>query len=145
ANVDRQLPEQSQQATVRSLGSRRVRRLVERFIDAFERGDVDMILAMLSEDATFAMPPYAGFYRGRQEIAASWLMPSEPAAGLRYLPTSASGQTAVAAYRWNPAKHSYLPIALDVLTLRGESIADVTAFRMPGLFESLGLPAELPK
>jgi RNA polymerase sigma-70 factor (ECF subfamily) len=145
ATVDRRLPEQSQQATVRSLGSRRVRRLVERFIEAFERGDVDMILAMLSEDATFAMPPYAGFYRGRQEIAASWLMPSEPAAGLRYLPTSASGQTAVAAYRWNPAKHNYLPIALDVLTLRGESIADVTAFRMPGLFESLGLPAELPE
>jgi RNA polymerase sigma-70 factor, ECF subfamily len=143
ATVDQRLPEQSQQAKVRSLGSRRVRRLVDRFIEAFERGDVDMILAMLSEDATFAMPPYAGFYRGRRAIAASWLMPSQPTAGLRYVPTSASGQTALAAYRWSADKRSYFPIALDVLTLCGDSIADVTAFRSPGLFGFFGLPSRL--
>jgi RNA polymerase sigma-70 factor (ECF subfamily) len=144
ATVDKRLPEQSQQATVRSLGNRRVRHMVERFSDAFEHGDVDAILSMLAEDATFAMPPYAGWCRGRQAIAASWLMPSLPAAGLRYIQSSANGQPALAAYRWNEKEAGYLPIALDVLTLRGETIADVVAFRTPGLFESFGLPTKLP-
>jgi RNA polymerase sigma-70 factor (ECF subfamily) len=144
ATVDKRLPEQSQQATVRSLGNRRVRHMVERFSDAFEHGDVDAILSMLAEDATFAMPPYAGWCRGRQAIAASWLMPSLPAAELRYIQSSANGQPALAAYRWNENEAGYLPIALDVLTLRGETIADVVAFRTPGLFESFGLPTKLP-
>ena len=144
ATVDKRLPEQSQQATVRSLGNRRVRTLVERFSDAFEHGDVDTILSMLAEDATFAMPPYAGWCRGRQAIAASWLMPSLPAAELRYLRASANGQPALAAYRWNDKRRGYLPIALDVLTLRGTAIADVVAFRNTGLFERFGLPAALP-
>ena len=144
ATVDKRLPEQSQQATLRSLGNRRVRTLVERFSDAFEHGDVDTILSMLAEDATFAMPPYAGWCRGRQAIAASWLMPSLPAAELRYLNASANGQPALAAYRWNNKRRGYLPIALDVLTLRGTAIADVVAFRNTGLFERFGLPAALP-
>jgi RNA polymerase sigma-70 factor (ECF subfamily) len=144
ATVDKRLPEQSQQATVRSLGNQRVRRLVERFSEAFEHGDVDAILSMLGEDATFAMPPYAGWSRGRQAIATSWLMPSVPAAGLRYIQTSANGQPALAAYRWNEQEAGYLPIALDVLTLRGEAIVDVIAFRTPGLFEQFGLPTRLP-
>jgi RNA polymerase sigma-70 factor, ECF subfamily len=145
ANVDRRLPQQSQQATVRSLGTRRVRKLIERFIDAFERGDVEMILTMLADDATFAMPPYVGRARGRDAIAASWLIPGEPVSELRYLPASANGQPAIAAYRWDPGGDSFLPIALDVLTLRGESIAAVTAFRNPALFGHFGLPPELRK
>jgi RNA polymerase sigma-70 factor (ECF subfamily) len=144
ATVDKRLPEQSQQATVRRLGNQRVRRLVERFSEAFEHGDVDAILSMLAEDATFAMPPYAGLSRGREEIAASWLMPSVPADELRYIQSSANGQPALAAYRWNEQEAGYLPIALDVLTLRGEAIVDVVAFRTPGLFESFGLPTKLP-
>ena len=103
ATVEKRLPERSQQATVRSLGSARVRRLVERFIDAFERGDVDGILAMLSQDATFAMPPYARLYRGRREIAASWLIPAPPCTELRYLSASANCQPAIGAYRWDGA------------------------------------------
>jgi RNA polymerase sigma-70 factor (ECF subfamily) len=145
ATVDRRLPEHSQQANARSLGDRRVRRLVERFSEAFEHGDVDTILSMLAEDATFAMPPYAGWCRGRQAIAASWLMPSLPAADLRYIHTSANGQPALAAYRWNDEERGYMPIALDVLTFRGETIADVVAFRTPGLFAWFGLPASVPR
>ena len=144
ATVDRRLPEHSQQATVRSLGNRRVRRLVERFSDAFEHGDVDTILSMLADDATFAMPPYAGWSRGRQAIAASWLMPSLPPAKLRYLHSSANAQPALAAYHWNDEQRGYLPITLDVLSFRGHEIAGVVAFRTPGLFERFGLPSALP-
>jgi RNA polymerase sigma-70 factor (ECF subfamily) len=52
--VDERLPERSQQASARSLGDDRIREMVKRFVDAFERGDVDAIVAQLAEDATFA-------------------------------------------------------------------------------------------
>lgn len=142
--IDERLPEESQQATLSALGDRRVGEIVERFVDAFERDDVDAIVALLAEDATFTMPPYPEVYRGRDEIADSWLMPGEPAPGLRYIPTRANGQLALGAYRLDPARGSYLPVALDVLTLRGPEIVDVTAFRdTVDVFPRFGLPSEL--
>jgi RNA polymerase sigma-70 factor, ECF subfamily len=141
--VDDRLPDKSQQATMRSLGDQGVREIVEHFVEAFERGDVDAIVALLAEDATFEMPPYATWYRGREAIADSWLMPGGPPPRLRYVPTRANGQLAVGAYALDPERSRYLPIALDVLTLRGRQIADVTAFRAPGLFARFGLPDEL--
>jgi RNA polymerase sigma-70 factor, ECF subfamily len=142
--VDERLPEQSQQATMRSLGDERLRRVVEDFIDAFERGDVDAIVNLLAEDATFTMPPYSSWYRGREAIADSWLMPGGPPPRLRYVPTRANGQLALATYQLDRDEGGYVPIALDVLTLDGPRIADVTAFRMPGAFRSFGLPDTLP-
>jgi RNA polymerase sigma-70 factor (ECF subfamily) len=141
--VDERLPEESQQATIRSLGDERVRELVKRFVDAFEHGDVDAIVTLLAEDATFEMPPYREWYRGREAIADSWLMPGGPPPHLRYVPTSANAQLAVGAYALDPERRRYLPVALDILTLRGEEIAVVTAFRSPQLFEQFGLPDEL--
>jgi RNA polymerase sigma-70 factor (ECF subfamily) len=64
-SADERLPERSQQATLRSLGDARVRELVDRYMDAWERGDVDALAALLAEDATFAMPPYPEWCRGR--------------------------------------------------------------------------------
>ena len=141
--ADERLPERSQQANLRSLGDERVRDLVRRFSEAFEIGDVDTILSMLAEDATFSMPPYPSWCRGREQIADSWLMPGGAPPRLRYLPTRASGQPALATYRLDRVTDGYLPIALDVLTLRGAEIAAVTAFRTTELFARFGLPAEL--
>jgi RNA polymerase sigma-70 factor, ECF subfamily len=142
--VEERLPQRSQQATLRSLGDQRVRDLVERFIDAFETGDVDAILAMLAEDVTFAMPPYAGWCRGRDAVAESWLMPSGPPPRLRYVRTRASGQPAVGTYLLEPDRGVFLPIALDVLTVRGTEISEVTAFRDRKILLRFGLPAEIP-
>jgi RNA polymerase sigma-70 factor (ECF subfamily) len=141
--LDERLPEESQQATIRSLGDEQVREIVESFVDAFERGDVPAIVALLAEDATFTMPPHTTWYRGREAIADSWLMPAGPPPRLRYLPTRANGQLALATYRLDGARNRFIAIALDVLTLRGEQIADVTAFRTPELFPRFGLPQEL--
>jgi RNA polymerase sigma-70 factor (ECF subfamily) len=74
---------QSQQSAMRSLGDKRLRDLVQRFTDALEAGRVEVIVAMLTEDARFAMPPYPGWYRGRGAVSKSWLMPSGPPTGLR--------------------------------------------------------------
>jgi RNA polymerase sigma-70 factor (ECF subfamily) len=142
-SLDRRLPERSQQATLSSLGDERVRELVERFSDAFERGDVAAIVALLTEDVTFAMPPYATWSRGRDAVTDSWLMPGGPPPRLRYLPARANGQLALATYRFEPAQNRYVPIALDVLTLRDTRIADITAFRTPEVFPRFGLREEL--
>jgi RNA polymerase sigma-70 factor, ECF subfamily len=141
--LEERLPQESQQTTMRSLGDRRVREIVQRFVDAFEGGDVEAIVRMLAEDATFAMPPYEEWYRGRKALADSWLMPGEPPTGLRYIKTSANGQLAFGAYGFDPERNRFLPIALDVLTLRGGRIADITAFRTPEIFRRFGLPDEL--
>jgi RNA polymerase sigma-70 factor (ECF subfamily) len=127
--VDERLPEQSQQVTLRSLGDERVREIVENYVDAWERGDVDTVVSMLANDATFAMPPLRTWFGGRESIAiflAGW-----PLSGLwrwRQVRARANGQEALAFYAWDPDEKSHLPFALNVLTIRDGKIGDVTAF-----------------
>jgi RNA polymerase sigma-70 factor (ECF subfamily) len=141
--IDERLPERSQQATIRSLGDDATRALVKRFTAAFEQGDVAAIVAMLADDAEFSMPPYAGWQRGRDAVSRSWLMPEGSAPRLRYAPTRANGQLALGTYALDAEAGRYLPIAVDVLTLRRDSIVQVFAFRTPSLFERFGLPASV--
>jgi SnoaL-like domain len=114
------------------------RDLVRQFLDAFDRADIAAILAMLAEDATFEMPRYPNWCRGRAALAASWLMPDGPPPRLRHIETSANGQPAAGVYVLDPDQGLDVPVCLDVLTLRGPRIADVTAFRMPELFRLFG-------
>ena len=129
AAVEERVPEQSQQATLRTLGDDAVRELVGRYVDAWERCDVETVAAMLAEDAAFAMPPLATWYRGRDAIAL-W-MAGWPLSGnwrWRTVPARANGQPALGFYTWDEREESYLPFALNVLTFRGPQISDVTAF-----------------
>jgi RNA polymerase sigma-70 factor (ECF subfamily) len=169
ATVDERLPAHSQQATLRALGDEKVRRIVERYMDAMQRGDVNAVVQMLSEDAAWTMPPLATWFSGREEIAQflAW----GPLSGQfrwRRLAAHANGQVAVAAYTWQDAEGAYMPFALDVLTLDGERIREVTAFitrpsqetddrekfarwpdqpvdpdKVVSVFERFGLPAQL--
>ncbi len=139
STIDQRVPPRSQQATLRSLGDDRVRAIVEGYLDAWERGDVDAIAAMLAEDATFAMPPWPMWWRGRDLIAA---FAAEPVH--RYLPIRANGQAANAAYRWDAQSRTYVAQALEVLTLDGALVKEMTAFMMPEVFPLFGLPGELP-
>ena len=70
-------------------------------------------------------------------------MPSGPPPRLRYVATRANGQPTLATYLLDPAAGAYLPLALDVLTLRDDQITDVTAFRAPALFPRFGLPERI--
>jgi RNA polymerase sigma-70 factor (ECF subfamily) len=127
--VDDRLPEQSQQATLRALGDDGVRAVVESYVDAWERGDVDAVVAMLTEDAAFTMPPLQTWFRGRDSIAiflAGW-----PLSGQwrwRHVRARANGQEALAFYSWDEQEQAYTRFALNVLTLRGDRISEVTAF-----------------
>jgi RNA polymerase sigma-70 factor (ECF subfamily) len=139
--VSERLPAQSQQATLRSLGDERLRDLVQRYIDAWERRDVDLLVALLAEDALFAMPPFPNWFQGREVVIAFISSTGKPR--LRHVATRANGQPAVGWYVWDAGRETYLPAALEVLTLEGERVKAITAFAFPELFPRLGLPAEL--
>lgn len=141
--VDERLPEQSQQATLRSLSDEQIRDLVESYVDAWRRGDVDALRALLAEDAVFSMPPWASWWRGRETIAGFAKAAVEFCAESCTLPTRANGQPAVAYYHLDAERRTYVAAAIDVLTLEGARIKEITAFVTPGIFASFGLPPEL--
>jgi RNA polymerase sigma-70 factor (ECF subfamily) len=121
------LPERSQQVTLRALGDEQIRDLAARYGAAIERGDIETLLSMLTEEAVWAMPPLAGWYRGPVAIAAflrRHVFPEQ----WRHAMGRASGQLAVGGYLLDPGSGLYEAAALDVLTLEGDRIAQVTAF-----------------
>jgi RNA polymerase sigma-70 factor, ECF subfamily len=144
AAVDARLPERSQQATLRELGDDEVRAIVERYADALERGDLDAMVSMLAEDASFSMPPLPDRFDGLDEIV-PFLERGPFRVRWRHLPVRASGQAAVACYMWDTARGAYVFHAIDVLTLSGGGrIGAITAFLDAELFAGFGLPDELP-
>src|SRR5207253_7876791 len=96
-SVEERVPEQSQQATLRSLGDEGQRQVVLRYLDAWDRADVDGLVALLTEDATWSMPPAPTWYRGLEAIAGfltDWPLRHR----WRRLPARGNGQLAVGAY-----------------------------------------------
>lgn len=129
AAVDERVPEQSQQANLRALGEDELKEIVDRYVDAWERNDVEAFAAMLADDATFAMPPISNWYRGRDAIA-QWATNWPMNGNWRWktILTSANGQPTLGYYTWNEGEGAYIPFALNVLSLQGSVITDVTAF-----------------
>ena len=143
--VDQRLPEQSQQATLRSLGDGALRQVVERYVTAWERNDVDAVVAMLADDAKMTMPPLPTWYRGREQVAI--FLGGGPLAGAtrwRLIPVRANGQLAFFAYAWDDKTQAFMPHAVNVLTLRGAQIQEITAFLTPDAFRGFDLPAAVP-
>jgi RNA polymerase sigma-70 factor (ECF subfamily) len=142
--VDERLPGQSQQQTLRLLGDDELGRLVERYIAAWEKNDVDAMVTMLAEDARMVMPPLPSWYSGRDQVAAflrGYVLAH--AARWRLIPMSANGQPAVAAYVWDDAATAFVPHCVNVLTLRERRIDEITAFLDPASFPWFGLPATI--
>jgi RNA polymerase sigma-70 factor, ECF subfamily len=168
AAVEERVPERTQQETLRALGDDGLRGLVDRYVDAWERSDVEAFTALLVEDATFAMPPLATWYETRQGIAI-WAAASPMSGDWRWrsVRTRANGQPSLAFYSWDEGAGASLPFALNVLTFRGDQVSSVTAFivrsiaspdpesyvrfpeqamdarRLAATFERFGLPAQL--
>lgn len=119
-------------------------RLVARYVDAFERYDVDGLTALLHEDATLSMPPYTLWLRGHEDIRAWLLGRGLGCRGSRLVPTAANGLPAFGQYRLG-ADGVHRPWALAVLELAGERIASWNSFLdTETLFPRFGLPPELP-
>jgi RNA polymerase sigma-70 factor (ECF subfamily) len=141
--IDGRLPARSQQEVQRTLGETVVRGLVRRYMDALEQGDVDAIIGLLTADATWSMPPWPAWYRGRTAIAA--FLRREPLTfRWRHLPARANGQPAVAGYIWDDGEGAFVAQVLDVLALRGDKIESVSGFHGSIHMDRLGLPLVLP-
>jgi RNA polymerase sigma-70 factor (ECF subfamily) len=122
------LPGRSQQAILRDLGSAREAELVRRFVDAWERADVDALVALLAEDARFTMPPLRAWLAGRAAIE-GFVRARMFANAWKLEPTRACGQLAFVC-RQAPA---WSVSALHVVTLapEGTAVAEMTAFLDP--------------
>jgi RNA polymerase sigma-70 factor (ECF subfamily) len=122
------------------------RQLLARYVDAFQRYDMDALTDLIREDATQSMPPYDLWLSGRDDIFAWWFGPGIGCRGSRIVPAgSANGAPAFAQYKPAAAGRGYEPWALQVLELSARGgIAELTFFLDTGrLFPLFGLPARL--
>jgi RNA polymerase sigma-70 factor (ECF subfamily) len=133
--VDERVPEQSQQETLRTLGDEKVAEIVERYTAALQSGDAGQVVALLTEDATWSMPPCPMWFRGLETVSA-FLSDYPLRERWRHIPTRANGQLAVGCYMLDDER--YAAAVLDVLTLRGDKVVDVTAFLAPWVFRRFG-------
>ncbi len=168
--LSERLPDRTQQATRRELGDEEMEAVVDRYVEAWLRDDVDTVVEILTEDACFSMPPLGSWFRGTEALRTflrGW--PLSGAWNWHTIRTTANGQPAIAFYTWDDDEGAYLPFALNVLTFRGDRVSDVTAFvarsieatereayarwpdqpldarRLAGTFESFGLPGRVTR
>ena len=117
-----------------------------RFADAFETGDVEDVVALLTDDAWVTMPPEPFEYQGHDAIAgflghafaARWEQRH------RLVPTRANGQPAFGHYIPDPQAGIVRGVGVLVLTLEGQRISHITRFGGAGLLGAFGLPRTLP-
>jgi RNA polymerase sigma-70 factor (ECF subfamily) len=119
--------------------------LLARYVEAFERYDIEALTSLIQEDATQSMPPFDMWLRGRDDIFAWWLGPGIGCKGSRVIPTrSANGSPAFGQYKPSETGKGYDPWALQVLELSGGRIVEFTFFLdTDTLFPLFGLPARL--
>jgi RNA polymerase sigma-70 factor, ECF subfamily len=118
------------------------RELLARYLDAFERYDMDELTSLLHEDATQSMPPYELWLRGRDDILGWWTGTGAGCKGSRLIPTQANGQPAFAQYRPSGPGGAYEPWSLQVLRIEKGKIVELTFFLdTERLFPLFGVPA----
>ncbi len=158
ASVAGRLPGHSQQAALRSLGDVQTRALAGRYADAIERGDADLLVSMLTRDATWTMPPERECIRGAMAIR-EFIRNDVGSQRWQHRATRANGLLAIGCYTWATGRGMYEASVLDVLTLDGGQLAGVHAFivaehvQQPGYdgrftagdFTRFGLPTVLPQ
>ncbi|MEN0140158.1 MAG: RNA polymerase subunit sigma-70, partial [Rhodococcus sp. (in: high G+C Gram-positive bacteria)] len=145
AIVANKIPSVTQSRTLREIGDADLRALVAGYSTALERGDADALVALLTEDVTWSMPPMAHWYRGLAAVTDFAVrVPLTGCGSWRHLPVGANGQPAVAFYLWDEDAGTHLRWSITVLTLRGTKIAELTSFIGPEHFEPFGLPESMP-
>jgi RNA polymerase sigma-70 factor (ECF subfamily) len=121
------------------------REFLERYVEAFERYDIQALTALLREDATQSMPPFDMWLSGREDVLKWWFGPGIGCRGSRVIPVeSANGQVAFGQYKPSESGSGYDPWALQVLDIADGQIVDITFFlSTERLFPLWGLPPRL--
>jgi RNA polymerase sigma-70 factor (TIGR02960 family) len=118
--------------------------VVERFVDAFERFDLSRLVGLLTDDARLAMPPEPLEFHG--PLAITWYLGKHLGGQeLKFIPTRANNQPALAMYLPDPSAPIWRASSLVVLTLRENRISALTRFGDRGLLARFGLPRTLPR
>jgi RNA polymerase sigma-70 factor, ECF subfamily len=121
------------------------RELLARYVEAFERYDMEALTSLIHEDATQSMPPYELWLTGRDDIFGWWWGPGIGCRGSRVIPTvSANGSPAFGQYKPSPTGQGYDPWALQVLEIEDGKIVELTFFLgTETIFPLFGLPPRL--
>ena len=117
------------------------RSLLARYMRAFESYDIESLVALLHEDATQSMPPYALWLHGADDIGAWMLGVGSGCRGSRLVPLELNGALGFAQYRPSGPEGLHEPWGLHVLEMSGGRVAGVTTFLYTKLFALFGLPA----
>jgi RNA polymerase sigma-70 factor, ECF subfamily len=120
------------------------RKLLARYVDAFERYDLDSLTSILHEDATLSMPPYALWLRGHADIRGWFLGKGIGCRGSRLVPTEANGSPAFGQYRPSESGRGHDPWALQVIEISGGQVVGINSFLdTASLFPLFDLPSHL--
>jgi RNA polymerase sigma-70 factor, ECF subfamily len=140
AQLEQAAPEEDEIVEPGSAGERRV---LDRFVKAFEDKDIGAIVTLFTEDAVWEMPPYASWYRGPENIARliDVHCPAQGPGDMRLVPTQANGQPAFGLYMRDG--DVYRPFNLPVLTVTPGGVSHVVSFFDTRLFGVFGLPPML--
>jgi len=143
-------PEQEKEESLRADAATQA--LLERYLRAWDTEDVDRLVALMKEDATFTMPPSPSWYHGREAIRAllsTQALAPEAQNRWYFSPTGANGCPAYAVYHAIGSSSPLQAFGIQIITLEagasGLLIADVTTFLEPALFTHFGFPQELPE
>ena len=119
--------------------------LLARYVDAFERYDIELLITLLHEDAVMSMPPFAMWIQGARNIGTFMLEPTPSLCrGSRLIPLHANGCPAFAQYKPDPAG-GYSPWGLQVLEVSGDRITGFHCFLdSQHIFPTFGVPLHLP-
>ncbi len=118
--------------------------LLARYVDAFERYDMESLTALIAEDATQSMPPLAMWLSGREQIFSFWLTTGAACRGSRVIPTvAANGSPAFGQYKPSGPEGELEPWALQVIEISGGRIVELTFFLdVERVFPLFGLPLQ---
>ena len=139
------LPERRLEWAPGSDPSEQERELLDRYVEATERADVDGLAELLRDDVRFSMPPQPGVWEGRDEVVGSWVsggFGTEEWRDFRCTVTYANRQPAVANYIRKPGETEYRALALDVLRIEEGKVAEIITF-MGDRFPDFELPPKL--
>jgi RNA polymerase sigma-70 factor (ECF subfamily) len=119
--------------------------LLGRYVEAFERYDIESLVALLHDDAVMSMPPFDFWLQGSDQMAAFFVGQGIGCKDSRLLATAANGSPAFGSYKPDPERGGHSPWAVQVLELSGNRIVGHHNFIGIEHFEQFGLPLHLPE
>lgn len=122
------------------------RELLARYVDAFERFDIEALVSLFHEEGCMSMPPFTMWVRGKDNLARFFSLTRWHCQGSRFLPITVNGgYPSVAQYVPDSAPNVLVPWGIHVLEVKDHRILHVQNFIHRDLFARLGLPVQIPR